>query len=65
MDSNTQQHIPPLFKEIVRNDNERAALKALPVIDFFKGAELIKERRSYTRAAERALQWNTDKGNRQ
>jgi hypothetical protein len=61
--TNATQSIPDQFKEIMRNDRERALLKAQPIIDFNKGAALIKERREYARNAERILRWNTDKGN--
>jgi hypothetical protein len=61
--TNAKQVIPAQFIEIMRNDRERALLKAQPIIDFNKGAALIKERREYTRNAERILRWNKDKGN--
>lgn len=63
VNSNSQQRIPPLFQEIIRNDNQRAALKALPLVNlaFYKG--LKDERGIYTKAAELALAWNHNKGN--
>lgn len=61
--TNAHQSIPAQFKEIMRNDKEREALYALPAIPFHKMVELIRERRQYSRQAEKLLRWNTDKGN--
>lgn len=62
--SNKKQSIPPLFKEIIRNDNERADLRAQAVIPFETACRLRRERRDYRREAEKVLHWNVDKGNR-
>jgi hypothetical protein len=61
--TNATQNIPEQFKEIMRNDRELSALKEKELIAFERAAMLIKERREYTRNAERILRWNTDKGN--
>ena len=61
--TNCKQMIPAQFVEIMRNDRERAELKAMPVISFADCGALIRERRDYTRNAERILRWNKDKGN--
>lgn len=55
-------HVPQLFKEIIRNDAERAALQELSVIPFNAMAGLIREKRGYRRAAEKMLSWNKNKG---
>lgn len=56
-------HVSELFKEIIRNDNERDALRKQSVVPFDKGSALVREKREYRRAAEKALAWNTNKGN--
>lgn len=62
MNTNAAQRIPPLFKEIMRNDAERAALAEQTVVPFEKAGRLVRERRMYRKAAEKALSWNTNKG---
>ena len=57
LNTNAQQRIPPLFQEIMRVDAERAKLGNVLRIDL----ELRK--RELRRAAEKALAWNTNKGN--
>lgn len=60
MYSNAKQHIPELFREIIRNDNERAELKASPVVNFEDWRALKEEREGYRRDAEKALQRSGD-----
>jgi hypothetical protein len=54
----------PLFQTIIDNDAARSELKRAPVIPFDAMRRLGIERRDLTRAAEQALSWNTDKGNK-
>jgi len=64
--TNAHQHIPEVFKEIMENDAERAALHAKPnmtTADWRRVGELMdRKKRDLVPSAERALRWNTDKG---
>lgn len=60
-------HWPELFKEIIRNDNERDAIltkdhQDVTQADWKRLKELQVERREFRRGAEKALSWNKDKG---
>lgn len=60
------QNIPELFKQIMRNDTERAQIKSESVVSFASlkhYAWLRRERQDYRQAAEAMLHWNTNKGN--
>jgi hypothetical protein len=59
----SKPNVPNLFKVIMENDRQRAALKAASVIPFEAYRSLSSERTEFRRAAEKALQWNVDKGN--
>lgn len=64
--TNAKQCIPGLFMEIMRNQAERQALAAPPLItmgEVRQHATLMREMAEYRRGAERALRWNIDKGN--
>lgn len=65
--SNAKPNVPALFKEIMRNDEERAAIRAklseMTQAEWARLKELGRERQDYRRAAERALHHNVDKGN--
>lgn len=64
--TNAKQTLPLIFQEIMRNQAERAALAAPAVIPFDAvkhHATLVVEMEGFRRDAERALKWNTDKGN--
>jgi hypothetical protein len=66
MFSNAQQNVPPLFREIIRNQAERRALTAGNVVPFSVAPEvrrLRKEMDDYRGAAEKALRWNLDASN--
>lgn len=63
-DKRQKPNVPPLFKEIIRNHNERYALRQHRVIPFETLVRLRRESRDYRRAAEKALAWNVDKGNK-
>jgi hypothetical protein len=58
------QNIPPLFKEIVQHHKELEEYLASPVLLFDRGVRLRKRTKELRRAAEQALRWNTDKGNK-
>jgi len=67
--TNAKQHIPPLFKEIMRNHADvvrvRAAIRTTSVVSWNTALSLRalhNEMREYRRAAEIALRWNTNKG---
>lgn len=55
-------HRPELFTLIIELDDELDERRALKIIPF-DTIGLIKRRRDFTLAAEKALQWNHDKGN--
>lgn len=57
-------HVPELFKQIVINHAELAAIREQAVIPFSPAGELLSQRRMYRRAAEKMLKWNEDKGNK-
>jgi hypothetical protein len=66
--TNAKQNIPPLFKEITRNHAETAALRnadavVVPLAAVSNLKRLRDEMSEYRRGAERALRWNTNKGN--
>ena len=64
--SNAKPNVPPLFREIVKNDARRAEIKAMPVVPWERAQEhaaLVREKRDFRQAAEKALRWNADKGN--
>lgn len=61
--TNAKQRIPDLFRKIMVNHAELAALKAEQVIDFARGKTLVILRRVYRAEAEVALRWNTNRGN--
>lgn len=54
----------PLFREIIDNDTELRELKGRSVILFSTASRLRERKRELIRAAEKALSWNTDKGNK-
>jgi len=60
--SNGKQNIPLLFEEIMRVDEELTAMLSGPAIPF-DAHKLIARKRELMSAAEKALHWNTDKGN--
>ena len=60
--SNGKQNIPPLFMEIMRLDEELDGFLSRPVIPF-KTHKIVARKQELMRAAEKALRWNTDKGN--
>ena len=67
--TNAKQTVPPLFQEIMRNYDEQR--KIVLAIGYQKATKedwrelhrLRREMTDYRRAAEKALCWNTDKGN--
>jgi hypothetical protein len=67
---NPKPHVPDLFKEIIRNDNERQAIHdSIMHIGLAEGQaawrrlkELHAEKKEYRSGAEKALKWNKDKG---
>ena len=58
-----KQHIPALFKEIIRAHDLHDALKREAIIPFQTYKDLHKSIRELRKAAELALQWNFNKGN--
>lgn len=65
VDSNRRQLIPELFKEIMKNYDERQSLVAPVVVSLAVGKQLttLRARMNELRvAAEKSLHWNTDKG---
>lgn len=63
--TNAKQTIPNVFKCIIENDTKQGELRQLDVIPFAPMKELIRDRRNLNASAEKALRWNTDKGNAQ
>lgn len=61
--SNGRQNIPPLFLEIMIVQKELANLTRQNVIEMDAYLDLSKRMEDLRRAAEKALRWNTDKGN--
>ena len=64
--TNAKQSVPPLFKAIMENDEQRMYLRSLgPEIDKGQCQEmkrLYREKRDFRAAAEKMLSWNVDKG---
>lgn len=71
LDSNAKQSIPALFVEIIKNDARRDALKAsvlagtgtMTQMEWRELQSLREEKARLRQGAEKALQWNKDKGN--
>lgn len=63
-DKRVKPNVPPLFRAIIKNDAEREELKGRQVIPFETACRLARERRDFTRQAEKVLVWNVDKGNK-
>lgn len=65
--TNAKQQIPDLFKEIMRNHAEQAAIRekgfGMSQIDWRQLKILRCEMAEYRRGAERMLHHNVDKGN--
>lgn len=68
--TNAKQTIPHVFKCVVENDREREALRDSFVAygpnspaQWLRLKELIADRKNLRIGAEKALRWNTDKGN--
>lgn len=59
-----QPNVPELFKQIVVNHAELAAIRSQAVIPFSQAGELLSQRVMYRKAAEKMLKWNEDKGNK-
>jgi hypothetical protein len=53
----------PLFQEIVDNDKAIEEGYYSPVLYFDRMVRLLQRKRQLIKAAERALNWNKDKGN--
>lgn len=60
--NNRQQNVPPLFMEIIKNDEQRGITKACPVVSFKDAKQLHIEHRDLMRAAEKATAGTKDKG---
>jgi hypothetical protein len=60
--SNQTQNIPPLFKSIMENDEQRRLTKSSPVVSFADAKRLIVEHKDFMRAAEKATAGTKDKG---
>lgn len=67
MFSNAEQSIPIVFREIMKNDDRRAEIKACAVVSSCALAEyraLVKDRRNLNQGAMRMLQRLNDPTNR-
>lgn len=56
--------VPPLFQAIIRNHEKLSQMRKSTVVSFSDASQLLRQKRDYTRAAEKALSWNADKGSR-
>lgn len=65
--TNAKQTIPEVFKEIIKNEAARRTLSTPEVISFEQCQQFraLKDDmdKNLRPSAERALRWNTDKGN--
>ncbi len=52
MFSNAHQSVPALFKEIMANQEQRRALKTVPVVDFARYKTLYQDMVRFRKAAE-------------
>lgn len=64
MFSNATQSIPECFRQVIRNDADRAELKAKAIIDFQEFADLREERNLLRGDCERALRRGAGNQNR-
>jgi hypothetical protein len=62
--TNATTIVPPLFQEIMRNDREITDWKGRKVIVMDIAKRTLKRKRELMAAAEKALKWNVDKGNK-
>lgn len=67
--TNARQHFPQAFKDIIANDARREEIRdgfvagSASLIDWRELSLLVQDRKNLRASAERALRWNTDKGN--
>lgn len=66
--TNARPNVPKIFQEIMKNDTQRGDILAkgadMTTADWKRLKELAKDKKDNLRpGAEKALRWNTDKGN--
>jgi hypothetical protein len=60
--TNAKQSIPPLFKTIMENDEQRRLTKSSPVVNFAEHKRLYREHKDLMKEAELRLAGTKDKG---